>query len=117
MKYRLITFALSLQLLSCSTLNNLPGATSVSENEAAQGIRQALEQGVTRGIGLLNKQDGFFGNQAYKLFLPAEAQKIENTLRQLGMGSMVDRAILQINRSAEDAIGFARPFLPTRSRK
>jgi hypothetical protein len=110
MKYRLITFALSLQLLSCSTLNNLPGATSVSENEAAQGIRQALEQGVTRGIGLLNKQDGFFGNQAYKLFLPAEAQKIENTLRQLGMGSMVDRAILQINRSAEDAIGFARPI-------
>src|SRR3954465_14813756 len=110
MKYRLIAFALSLQLLSCSTLNSLPGATSVSENEAAQGIRQALEQGVTRGISLLNKQDGFFGNQAYKLFLPQEALKIENTLRQLGMGSLVDRAILQINRSAEDAVGYARPI-------
>ena len=52
----------------------------------------------------------FFGNEAYKLFLPAEAQRIENTLRQLGMGSMVDRAILQINRAAEDAVGFARPI-------
>ena len=42
--------------------------------------------------------------------MPAEAQRIENTLRQLGMGSMVDRAILQINRAAEDAVGYARPI-------
>jgi hypothetical protein len=73
-------------------------------------MRQALEQGVGKGISLLNVQDGFFGNQAYKLFLPQEAQRIENTLRQLGMGGMVDRAILQINRSAEDAVGYARPI-------
>ncbi|HZI01638.1 MAG TPA: DUF4197 domain-containing protein, partial [Flavisolibacter sp.] len=37
-------------------------------------------------------------------------QRIENTMRQLGMGGMVDRAILQINRSAEDAVGYARPI-------
>ena len=103
---------LSISLLSCATLANLPGVTnsSITEAEAAQGIREALDQGVGRGISLLNKQDGFFGNQAYKLFLPAEAQRIENTLRQLGMGSMVDRAILQINRAAEDAVGSARPI-------
>jgi hypothetical protein len=81
-----------------------------TENEAATGMRQALEQGVGKGITLLNVQDGFFGNQTYKLFLPQEAQRIENTLRQLGMGGMVDRAILQINRSAEDAVGYARPI-------
>ena len=73
-------------------------------------MRQALDQGVGRGINLLNVQDGFFGNQTYKLFLPAEAQRIENTLRQLGMGSLVDKAILQINRAAEDAVGYARPI-------
>jgi ABC-type transporter MlaC component len=82
----------------------------VTESEAAEGLRQALDQGVGRGISLLNKEDGFFGNQAYKLFLPAEAQRIENTLRTLGMGGMVDRAILQINRAAEDAVGHARPI-------
>ena len=49
-------------------------------------------------------------SQAYKLFLPADAQRIESTLRQIGMGSMVDRAILQINRAAEDAVGYARPI-------
>jgi hypothetical protein len=93
-------------------LGNLGGTipTSITEQEAAQGIREALDQGVGRGITFLNKTDGFFGNEAYKLFLPAEAQRIENTLRQLGMGSMVDRAILQINRAAEDAVGYARPI-------
>lgn len=106
------TILLSLSLLSCGSLGNLPVGTStpITETEAAQGIREALDQGVGRGIGLLNKTDGFFGNQAYKLFLPAEAQRIENTLRQLGMGSMVDKAILQINRAAEDAVGYARPI-------
>ena len=112
MKKYLAALLLSVSLLSCAELGNLGGAipTSITEAEAAQGIREALDQGVGRGIGFLNKTDGFFGNQAYKLFLPAEAQRIENTLRQLGMGSMVDRAILQINRAAEDAVGYARPI-------
>jgi len=108
----LASIMLSISLLSCAELGNLGGVipTSITEAEAAQGIREALDQGVGRGISLLNKQDGFFGSQAYKLFLPAEAQRIENTLRQLGMGGTVDRAILQINRAAEDAVGYARPI-------
>ena len=112
MKKYLAALLLSVSLFSCAELGNLGGAipTSITEAEAAQGIREALDQGVGSGISLLNKTDGFFGNQAYKLFLPAEAQRIENTLRQLGMGSMVDRAILQINRAAEDAVGYARPI-------
>jgi len=110
LKRYLIAFSLTLGLLSCETLSNLPMSTTITQAEAAQGIRDALDQGVGRGINLLNKEDGFFGNQAYKLFLPQEAVKIENTLRQIGMGSLVDKAILQINRSAEDAVGYARPI-------
>ena len=110
MKTCLITLSLSFSLLSCETLSNLPQSTTISQTEAAQGIREALDQGVGRGISLLNKEDGFFGSQVYKLLLPPDAQKIENTLRQIGMGSLVDRAILQINRAAEDAVGYARPI-------
>lgn len=107
-----VVFCALISLASCDTLSNLPSGAGVAitESEAAQGIREALDQGVGRGIGFLNKTDGFFGNQAYKLFLPAEAQRIENTLRQLGMSGMVDKAILQINRAAEDAVGYARPI-------
>ena len=112
-KKLLILLCLAGPLASCDTLTNLPVGTSpvsITEGEAAQGIKQALEQGIGRGITTLNIEDGFLGNQAYKIFLPAEAQRIENTLRQLGMGAMVDKAITQINRGAENAVGFARPI-------
>lgn len=104
-----IILLLSLTAISCESLSKISVPVAITETEAAQGIREALDQGVGKGINLLNKEDGFFGNQAYKLLLPEEALKIENTLRQLGMGSLVDRAILQINRAAEDAVGYARP--------
>ncbi|MBK8140651.1 MAG: DUF4197 domain-containing protein [Chitinophagaceae bacterium] len=35
---------------------------------------------------------------------------MESTLRNIGMGGQVDKAILAINRGAEDAVGFAKPI-------
>jgi len=35
--------------------------------------------------------------------MPPEAQKVESTLRNIGLGSEVDKAILAMNRAAEDA--------------
>lgn len=115
LKTLLASIILSVGLLSCDVLSKLPagaggGTAVISETDAAQGIREALDQGVSKGISILNKPDGFFGNQTYKLFLPPDAQKIENTMRKLGMDALVDRAELQINRSAEDAVGYARPI-------
>lgn len=110
LKRLFIIFSIAITISSCETLSKLPGYTTITESEAADGMRQALDLGIGRGVNLLNQNDGFFGNQAYKLFLPPDAQRIESTLRQLGMGGMVDRAILQINRAAEDAVGYARPI-------
>ncbi|MEO5564643.1 MAG: DUF4197 domain-containing protein [Chitinophagaceae bacterium] len=82
--------------------------TGVSENEAGQGIKEALTKGVTTAVLNLNKTDAFFGSEFYKVLLPPDAQKIETSLRRAGMGSQVDKAILAINRGAEDAVGFAK---------
>lgn len=88
-----------------------PAAVSgLNENEAGQGIKEALTKGVTTAVLNLNKTDGFFGSDVYKLFLPPDAQKIETTLRKVGMGNQVDKAILAINRGAEDAVAFAKPI-------
>lgn len=98
---------------SCEILKQLPGAAGTggfSEQEAGQAIREALGQGLAKAVLGLNKEDGFFKNELYKVLLPEEARKIENTLRGLGMGQMVDKAILQINRGAEDAVGYAKPI-------
>ena len=97
-------------MFSCDTLSKLPIGGGITDAEAAQAIREALTQGTGKGISFLNKTDGFFGNEAYKLFLPPDAKKMENALRTIGMGNMVDKAILQINRAAEDAVGYAKPI-------
>jgi len=85
-------------------------SSGVSESEAGQGIKEALTNGVTNAVLNLNKTDGFFGSEVYKMFLPPDAQKIERTLRSAGMGAQVDKAILAINRGAEDAVIFAKPI-------
>jgi hypothetical protein len=85
-------------------------SSGVTEYEAGQGIKEALLQGVSAAVLNLNKTDGFFGSEFYKLLLPPDAVKVEKTLRNLGMGNQVDKAVLAINRGAEDAVGFAKPI-------
>jgi hypothetical protein len=85
-------------------------AAGLTENEAGEGIKEALSKGVVNAVLNLNKNDGFFGSEIYKMLLPPDALKAEKTLRKIGMGATVDKAILQINRSAEDAVGFAKPI-------
>jgi hypothetical protein len=99
-------------LSSCEVLNQLPTSTGtgITEAEAAQGIKEALAQGLAKAVLQLNTTDGFFKDELYKILLPPDAKKVENTLRSIGLGSMVDKAILQINRGAEDAAGYAKPI-------
>ena len=111
---KIITVVLSVILLSgCDVLSKLPqtpGLGGITEAEAGQGIKEALSQGLSGAVLRLNKQDGFFKDELYKILLPPDAKKVENTLRSLGFNNMVDKAILQINRGAEDAAGYAKPI-------
>lgn len=111
MKRNIFTLLLAVGFLAgCGSLSGLGTGGAVTEQEAVTGIRQALDKGVSTGISSLHRQDGFFGNNTYKLFLPPDARKIENVMRDIGLGRTVDQAILQINRAAEDAVGYAAPI-------
>jgi len=112
MKRILIVVLFSSLFYGCDVIKQLPQASGVgvTEAEAGEGIRQALSQGLVNAVLKLNKEDGFFKDAFYKILIPEDARKIENTLRDIGLGSMVDKAILQINRGAEDAAGYARPI-------
>jgi Protein of unknown function (DUF4197) len=105
---------ISITLGSCDVINQAAGAagaaTGISNAEAGSGIKEALAQGIAKSVLQLNTTDGFFKDAIYKVLLPPDAKKIENTLRSLGFNSMVDKAILQINRGAEDAAGYAKPI-------
>jgi hypothetical protein len=88
----------------------LGGTGTLSANEVADGLKAALDQGVTKGTGLLSATDGFLGNAAVKILMPPEAKKVEEQLRKFGMGKQVDQAITSMNRAAEDAAKSAAPI-------
>lgn len=112
MKKLVLLLFVSAALNSCDLISKLPtgNGTGVTEAEAGEGVKEALGQGLVKAVLQLNKEDGFYKDAFYKILLPPDAKKIENTLRDLGMGKMVDKAILQINRAAEDAAGQAKPI-------
>jgi hypothetical protein len=78
--------------------------------EIGLGLKQALEIGTTNGANQLSAKDGFLVNLAVKILFPPEAQKVEKTLRTIGLGSLADNVILSINRAAEDAAKEAKPI-------
>ncbi len=84
--------------------------TGLSANEVAEGLKAALDQGVTKGTAQLSAVDGYLGNAAIKILMPPEAKKVEETLRKIGLGKQVDQAILSMNRGAEDAAKSAAPI-------
>src|SRR5690606_26694502 len=66
-------------------------------------------QGLQKSIQTLAVRDGFLGNAAVKILMPPEAQKIERTLRNVGLGSLCDNFITNLNRAAESAVKEASP--------
>ncbi|GAA4465897.1 DUF4197 domain-containing protein [Nemorincola caseinilytica] len=83
---------------------------SLTDGEITAGLKEALKVGTQNASGKLSNVNGFFGNQLIKILMPPEAKKIETTLRAMGMGAQVDKAILSMNRAAEDASGKAVPI-------
>jgi hypothetical protein len=97
------------------SLGGLLGGSSSSSgsmtNElAANGLKQALSVGTDLTANNLGQIDGFLANAAVKILFPPEARKIESTLRSLGMGSVCDQVITSVNRAAEAAVVEAKPI-------
>jgi Protein of unknown function (DUF4197) len=93
----------------------LPSLSSVkggnlTQVEAGDGIKEALNQGVVNAVLNLGKTDGFFGSALYKMLLPPEFAKAEKVLRNAGLGKEVDKAILAMNRGAEEAVLLSKPI-------
>ncbi|HEY0677693.1 MAG TPA: DUF4197 domain-containing protein [Chitinophagaceae bacterium] len=85
-------------------LNKAKGSgSSLSTEEIAAGLKEALSVGATNSSGKLSVADGFFKDAAVKILMPEQVQKAEKKMRMLGMGKLVDNTILSMNRAAEDA--------------
>jgi len=78
-------------------------SVGLSKEDVITGLKEALTVGTNNSTIQLSSPDGFFKDEAIKILMPEEAQKVAKTLRNLGMGSLVDKAVLSMNRAAEDA--------------
>ncbi|MDX5422944.1 MAG: DUF4197 domain-containing protein [Hymenobacteraceae bacterium] len=90
-------------------LNGTTGGP-VTQDEVASGLKQALEVGIKKGSGRASETDGYYKNPLIRIPFPEDVKRVENTLRQVGLGNEVDRFILTLNRGAEDAAKSAVPI-------
>ena len=98
----------SVALLLGWTMPAIAGLDAVTNQEAASGLKSALEQGSSAAVDLLGKTDGFLGNKAVKIPLPGTLKKYEKLMRTVGMGKYADELILSMNRAAEAAVPEAK---------
>lgn len=91
-------------------LNKNKSGAGLSSEDIVAGLKEALAVGTRNSADKLSAADGFFRDAAVKVLLPEEARQVEQKLRSLGMGKLVDDAILSINRAAEDASKSAAPI-------
>ena len=101
-------------LFSCAELqnvvNSLPSGTGIDNATIGNGLKQALDFGIDKQVTKLTQKDGFYKNPLVKILLPEELQKVDKTLRQLGLGNLADEGIKSLNRAAEDAVKEATPI-------
>lgn len=116
--------ACGISLQNISIENNVPKINNINigsmpnkltQEEAGNGLKDALNKGVNTGAQNLMKIGGFANNQIYKILLPEEVRSLEqkirsNPLLNAAIGHELDKSIAAMNAGAESAISQAMPI-------
>ena len=89
-------------------VTNAPKINTLTDISA--GLKEALNNGITKQVSKLTAEDGFYKNDLVKILLPEELLKVDKTLRSLGMSNLADQGLVVLNRAAEDAVKEATPI-------
>lgn len=112
---KIVLSLVAFSLFGCAemqqVLDQLPQGTGIlSQAEIGNGLKEALNNGITKQVSKLTATDGFYKNAAVKIFLPEELQTVDEKLRQIGLSKLADEGLKVINRAAEDAVKEATPI-------
>lgn len=112
---KILLLSITLNFMACDTLQEaagiIAGVDQLTDAEAAGGLKQALEQGILKGVDVVSVTDGFLGNQAIKILFPPDVQKVADKLAGFPGGDvLVSSLVTKINRAAEDAAKSAGPI-------
>lgn len=115
-----LILSISLLLSACTTaqINQtlsdankmIGGDKPLTTAEVGEGLKEALIKGISSGSDLASQVDGYFKNPQIKIPFPPDVKKVEDRLRQIGLGNEVDKFVMTLNRGAEDAAKEAKPI-------
>lgn len=111
---KIVLFLLVFSFICCAemqqVLNQLPQTGTTGTIDIAGGLKEALNNGITKQVSKLTATDGFYKNEAVKILLPEELRKVDSGLRRIGLSSLADEGLKVLNRAAEDAVKEATPI-------
>jgi hypothetical protein len=116
---RIIMLFLFVPLIATAQLEQLKNISNIKVPKITKlvpiydisaGLKEALNNGIAKQVSKLTAEDGFYKNVLVKIFLPTELQKVDKTLRSIGMSSFADEGLKVLNRAAEDAVKEATPI-------
>ena len=87
------------------------GVGDLSNADASQGVKAALERGAVAAVALLGRPDGFLANPKVRIPLPGFLADAGKFLRTMGRGKQVDELEVAMNRAAESAVPLAKELL------
>jgi hypothetical protein len=88
-----------------------PADEQPGDDDTQLALKEALEIGAIKAVESASKNDGFFGNPMIRIPMPESVEKVGQSLRNYGMGQVVDDFELSMNRAAEMAAAEATPIL------
>ncbi|WP_291102240.1 MULTISPECIES: DUF4197 domain-containing protein [unclassified Flavobacterium] len=106
----LLVFPLSSYIEMQQVINQLPQTQDIGGIDISGGLKEALNNGISRQVTKLTAVDGFYKNEAVKIVLPDELKKVDSSLRRIGLSSLADEGLKVLNRAAEDAVKEATPI-------
>ena len=111
---KILVLAVAISLSSCAemqqVLNQFPQTQGIGGVDIAGGLKEALNNGISKQVTKLTATDGFYRNEAVKILLPEELRKVDAGLRRIGLSSLADEGLKVLNRVAEDAVKEATPI-------
>lgn len=121
LRFRSLSLAIILFSVSCfaqSPLDRIWQSVTKPQSQASggnlstdtitKGLKEALKVSTTQAVAKTGKPDGFLGNPAIKIPLPATLQRARTGLQLVGMGPQMDQLEVGMNRAAEQATPLAK---------
>lgn len=75
----------------------------LDDGTIVKGLKEALSVGTERAVGVVSRQNGYFGNQVIKVLMPEKMRNVAELLGKVGFQRQVDEFVLSMNRAAEKA--------------